>query len=90
MTKTQFGEWRVSVEHPSRGRCAATVVKATVESDWQYVNARCSRSGAYGWGDELYCCQHHPDWHQWLAESGRVNAIAEKAFRSAMRSEETR
>jgi len=69
--KTQFGEWRVTVEQPSRN-CDG-------------LGRTCRRTGRYGWDDKLYCYQHHPDWNQWLAELRRVGKIADKAFRSAMR-----
>jgi hypothetical protein len=84
--KTQFGEWRVNVEHPS-GQCVTIVSDATLHSNRHEMSDRCSRTGHYGWGDKLYCYQHHPDWNQWLVEKRRLDAIADKAFRSAMREE---
>lgn len=52
--------WTVRVQQAT-ARCDAEVMR-------HGARAQCFRTGLYGWGDNTYCCQHHPDWQVWFRE----------------------
>jgi hypothetical protein len=68
---SRFRDWRIHIDYPS-GCCDAEVVR-------NHVRETCSRSGLYGFRDEQFCHQHHPDWEAWLREARRIEAIAQAA-----------